>query len=345
MQTLTPDFDDARLGRYLEAHMNGFQGPLTSRKFAGGQSNPTFLLSAASGKYVLRRKPPGALLASAHAIDREYRVMKALQGSAVPVATPHVLCEDPDVIGSVFYVMSFAEGRIFWDPALPDVPRDSRQPIQMELVRVMAALHDIDIDAVGLSDFGKSGDYFARQFARWDKQYRASVTGDIPAMDELASLLASNLPKDDGQVSLVHGDFRIDNFIFHPTEPVALALIDWELSTLGHPMADLSYFCMGLRLPDLGSVIGMAGKDRTALGVPQESELVAQYCALRRIEPPSDWNIYLAFAFFRLAAIAQGVYKRALSGNASNKKALAIGATVTPLAEMGLKAAHETSPN
>ena len=343
MTTLTPDFDDAKLGRYLETHIDGFQGPLTSKKFAGGQSNPTFLLSAASGKYVLRRKPPGTLLASAHAVDREYRVMKALEGSAVPVATPHVLCEDPDVIGSMFYVMGFAEGRIFWDPALPDVPKDNRQPIHMELVRILAALHDIDTCAVGLSDFGKSGDYFARQYARWEKQYRASVTSDIPAMDELASLLANNLPKDDGQVSLVHGDFRIDNVIFHPTKPDALALIDWELSTLGHPMADLSYFCMGLRLPDLGSVIGMAGKDRRALGVPQESELVAQYCALRGIEPPRDWNIYLAFAFFRLAAIAQGVYKRALDGNASNKKALASGAVVTPLAEMGLKAAHETS--
>lgn len=343
MTTLTPDFDDGKLARYLEAHIDGFQGPLTSKKFAGGQSNPTFLLSAESGKYVLRRKPPGTLLASAHAVDREYRVMKALQSSAVPVATPHVLCEDPDVIGSMFYVMSFAEGRIFWDPALPDVSKDSRRPIHMELVRVMAALHDIDIDAVRLSDFGKSGDYFARQFARWEKQYGASVTSDIPEMDELASLLASNLPKDDGQVSLVHGDFRVDNFIFHPTETDALALIDWELSTLGHPMADLSYFCMGLRLPDLGSVIGMAGKDRAALGVPEEAELVAQYCALRGIERPRDWNIYMAFAFFRLAAIAQGVYKRALDGNASNKKALAIGASVSPLAEMGLEAAREAS--
>jgi aminoglycoside phosphotransferase (APT) family kinase protein len=344
MQTLTPDFDDAKLGRYLEAHVDGFQGPLTSKKFSGGQSNPTFLLSAASGKYVLRRKPPGILLASAHAVDREYRVMKALQGSAVPVATPHVLCKDPDVIGSMFYVMGFADGRIFWDLALPDLPQDGRKPIHMELVRIMAALHDIDVDAVGLSDFGKRGDYFARKFARWEKQYRASVTDDIAAMDELASLLAGNLPADDGQVSLVHGDFRIDNVIFHPTGPDALALIDCELSTLGHPMADLSYFCMGLRLPDLGSVIGMAGKDLRALGVPQETELVAQYCALRGIAPPGDWNIYLAFAFFRLAAIAQGVYKRAIDGNASIKKALAIGATVTPLAEMGLKAAHGTSP-
>lgn len=341
MQETQHSLDQARLSTYLDQNVEGFHGLQSVTKFPGGQSNPTFLLTAQSGKYVLRRKPPGKLLPSAHAVDREYRVLQALYGSRVPVARPYLLCEDEEVIGSMFYVMSFEEGRIFWDPALPELEKTQRRPVHDEIIRVLAALHDLKPSDIGLGDFGKPGNYFGRQFSRWEKQYRASETDVIPAMEATIAWLGANLPPDDGQVGLVHGDYRIDNFIFHPTKPQALAVLDWELSTLGHPMADLAYLCMGLRLPDLTSLKGLAGKDRAALGVPEEAEMVRRYCSLRAIALPAHWNFYLAFSFFRLSAILQGVYKRALDGTASNARALELGKSVSPLSQMALDAISE----
>jgi aminoglycoside phosphotransferase (APT) family kinase protein len=334
-------FDQARLSSYLENNIEGFRRLRTASKFSGGQSNPTFLLTADSGKYVLRRKPPGKLLPSAHAVDREYRVLLALYGSDVPVARPYLLCEDEDVIGSMFYVMSYEEGRIFWDPALPEQEEGLRRSVHDEIIRVLAALHELRPDDIGLGDFGKPGNYFARQFERWEKQYRASETETIEPMEEAIAWLAANMPEDDGQVGLVHGDYRIDNFIFHPTKPQALTVLDWELSTLGHPMADLAYYCMGLRLPDLTSIKGLASKNRALLGIPDEAEMIRRYCIRRGIDMPSRWNFYLAFSFFRLSAILQGVYKRALDGTASNPQALELGKAVTPLAKMALDAIRE----
>ncbi len=323
------------LADYLQAHVPGFRGPLTARKFKGGQSNPTYRLDAASGTYVLRRKPPGKLLASAHAVDREFRVLRALHGGAVPVAEPIHLCVDESVIGSMFYVMSHIEGRVFWDPSLPEIDRDARDGYYQEIVRVLAAIHAIDVNAVGLSDFGKPGNYFARQIARWTEQYRASETEAMAAMDHLIAWLPAHCPADDGRVALVHGDYRLDNLIFHPSEPRVLAVVDWELSTLGHPVADLAYYCMALRLPRNPQLPGLAGMDRAALGIPDEAEILARYARLAGGAPPADWPFYLAFNFFRLAAIAQGVYKRAQQGNASHESALAVGRMARLVAEAG----------
>ncbi|MBI1731436.1 MAG: phosphotransferase family protein [Gammaproteobacteria bacterium] len=327
------ELDLVRLGAYLERQIAGFRGLQSAEKFAGGQSNPTYLLRAASGRYVLRRKPTGQLLESAHAVDREYRVICALAATGVPVARGLHLCADDAVIGSMFYVMSFADGRVYWDPALPELDRAVRADYHRELVRVMAAIHGVDVDAVGLADYGKPGDYFARQIARWTKQYRAAETGTIESMNTLVEWLPANVPPDDGQRSLIHGDYRIDNVVFARGAPRALAVLDWELSTLGHPLADLAYYCMCLRLPPEGDVRGLAGKDRRALGVPEEPEIVDQYCRLRGLSSIGHWHFYLSFSYFRIAAICQGVYKRALSGNASNSKALEIGRLVAPLAD------------
>ena len=329
-------FDEAYLTAWLEEHMEGFKGPLEARKFDDGQSNPTFLIEAASGKYVLRRKPPGTLLGSAHAVDREFRVLKALEHSDVPVATPHVLCEDDDVIGSMFYVMSFEDGRIFWDMALPEVPSENRRAIYSETVRVLAAMHSLDLEAVGLADYGKPGSYFERQLSRWTKQYRAAETEHIPAVEELIVWLSDNLPEDDGQISLIHGDYKPDNLIFHPTETKAIAVLDWELSTLGHPYADIAYLCALMRLPVFGTVKGLDGKDRTALNLPSEAEVVAEYCKLRGIDRIDHWHFYLTFSLFRLVGIMQGVYKRALDGNASHDNALQLGKGVSVLANLAL---------
>jgi len=328
--------DTVKLATYLEKQIEGFQGPLTAEKFSGGQSNPTFLLKARSGNYVLRRQPPGHLLKGAHAVDREYRVLAALRDTAVPVARAYQLCEDPEVIGSMFYVMSFVQGEIFWDPALPELAREKRMPLYSEVIRVLAALHDVDVNAVGLSDYGRSGNYFERQVGMWTKQYRAAETEPIEAMEKLIAWLPANTPSDDGQQSLVHGDYRFDNLIFHPTEAKVLAVLDWELSTLGHPFADLAYLCMCLRLPSFGQISGLAGKDREQLGVPTEAQIIAQYCALRGIEAIENWPFYLAFSYFRLAAILQGVLKRALGGNASNDKAIQVGQMAGQLAQMAV---------
>ena len=310
---------------------------MIATKFADGQSNPTFKIEAASGTYVLRRKPPGVLLKSAHAVDREFRVMSALANSDVPVPGTYHLCEDDSVIGSMFFLMEFVEGRVMWNPALPDFTPTERHNIFDEMNRVLAAVHSVDIDAFGLADYGKPGNYFERQVSRWTGQYRASETDPVPAMDTVIEWLAGNTPPDDGRISLVHGDYRLDNMIFHPSEPRVLALVDWELSTLGHPFADLAYQCMQWRVKGGGIIPGLGDIDRSALGIPTEDKYVARYCERMQIEEIANWNFYLVFSFFRLAAILQGVRKRAMDGNASNERAMQVGGLVKPLAKMAAK--------
>lgn len=324
--------DTQKLAAYLEQQVPGFKGPLTAEKFPGGQSNPTYAVSAESGRYVLRRKPPGLLLKSAHAVDREFKVIAALADTEVPVAKVYHLCEDESVIGSMFFLMEFVDGVVHWDATLPGLDNEQRRVMYDEMNRALAAMHSVDIDAVGLADFGKPGNYFERQIGRWSKQYRAAETGTIDAMEQLLKWLPDNLPADDGKISLVHGDYRLDNMMFHATEPRILAVVDWELSTLGHPYADLAYQCMQWRLPPGGSLSGLQGEDRAALGIPSEEEYVARYCERMGIDTIENWTFYLAFSFFRLAAILQGVKKRALDGNASNDQALEMGALVEPLA-------------
>jgi aminoglycoside phosphotransferase (APT) family kinase protein len=324
--------DLTALGRYLQAHVQDIGNLKGAEKFSDGQSNPTYLLETESGQYVLRRQPSGELLKSAHAVDREFRVIKALQGSEVPVARAIHLCEDRDVIGSLFYIMSYEAGRIFWDPTLPGLDNTLRNDIYTEMNRVLAALHDIDVEAVGLADFGRPGSYFERQISRWSGQYRASEIDPIPAMDKLIEWLPQNMPADDGKVSLIHGDYRIDNIIFDNTSAEAKALLDWELSTLGHPYADLAYQCMQWRMDRDCVIAGLGDVDRHSLGIPSEADYVAQYCRRRGLESIPDWNFYLVFGFFRFAAILQGVLKRAIEGNASSKKALDYGALAPVLA-------------
>lgn len=326
------------LAAYLEAHVDGFRGPLTATKFKGGQSNPTYRIDTASGTYVLRRKPPGQLLPSAHAVDREFRVLQALHGTSVPVAQPLHLCSDPAIVGSMFYLMAFVDGRIFWDPSLPDATPAERADLYIAIIDAMAVLHTLDPAAVGLSDYGKPGNYFERQIKRWAEQYLASETRPIAAMQTLMASLPARAPADDGVVALAHGDFRIDNLMFHPDEPRVVAIVDWELSTLGHPLADLGYFCMALRLPRNPALPGLAGLDREALGIPDEAALLARYSQLTGRPIPADWPFVLAFSFFRLAAIAQGVAKRAEQGNASSDQAVQAGRMVEMLATLGLDA-------
>jgi aminoglycoside phosphotransferase (APT) family kinase protein len=335
---MDPTLPGHALAEYLAREVDGFRGPLRSTKFRGGQSNPTYLIEAASGRYVLRRKPPGQLLASAHAVDREFRVLRALHGSAVPVAAPLHLCRDEAVIGSMFYLMEYVEGRVHWDPSLPGLSAADRRAHYDAIVATLAALHSLDVDAVGLADYGKPGNYFARQLSRWSEQYSASRTGRIPAMEALIERLPERCPADDGAVALVHGDFRIDNLMFAPgaDAPRVLALMDWELSTLGHPLADLGYLCMALRLPRNPALPGLAGLDRAGLGIPSEAELLEQYAAATGRDIPDDWAFVLAFSYFRLAAIAQGVARRAQQGNASSDQAAQAGAMTALLADAGL---------
>jgi aminoglycoside phosphotransferase (APT) family kinase protein len=336
-QPATARLDTDRLGPYLAAHIPGFGILERVEKFAGGQSNPTFLIMASGGQYVLRRKPPGTLLKSAHAVDREYRVMQALASTDVPVPPVLHLCEDDGVVGSMFFVMRYVEGRIFWDGLLPEVDREERGAVYDAMNETLAALHRVDPAAVGLADFGRPGNYFERQVARWSGQYRASETHTISAMDALIAWLEAHMPADDGRVSLVHGDYRIDNMIFASSEPRILAVLDWELSTLGHPFADLAYQCMQWRLPSEGAFRGLGSIDRTAHGLPTEGEYVTRYCERTNVGAIEHWNFYLAFSFFRLAAILQGVYKRALDGNASNpERGRQMGEAVPMLAAMAV---------
>lgn len=329
---------EAALAHYLAAHVDGFRGPLTASKFHGGQSNPTYRIDAASGTYVLRRKPPGVLLPSAHAVDREYRVLRALHGSAVPVARALHLCTDESVIGSMFYLMEHVEGRVFWDPALPEVPRDQRGGCYGAMIDTLAALHAVDVEAAGLAYFGKPGNYFERQLTRWGSQYRASQTRPIAAMETLLAQLPPRCPPDDGRVALVHGDYRCDNLMFAAAAPRIVAVMDWELSTLGQPLADLGYFCMALRLPGRPPLPGLAGQDRAALGIPDEAALLRRYGERSGTPVQADWGFVLAFSFFRLAAIAQGVARRAQQGNAASAQAQQAGRMAETLAQMGVDA-------
>ncbi len=317
----------------MQAQVAGFAGPIEVHQFAGGQSNPTFLVQSATHRFVLRRKPPGRLLPSAHAVDREYRVIMALADTDVPVAKVYALCEDTSVIGTEFYVMDYVEGRLFWDAALPEVAAAERRAIYEEMTRVMAALHAVDYSAAGLGDYGKPGRYIERQVSRWTQQYRAAQTESIAAMDRLIEWLPQHIPADE-ETSIVHGDFRLDNVIFHPSEPKILAVLDWELSTLGHPLVDLAYLCMRYHL-SADQFRGLAGLDVVALGIPSEAQCVADYCRLRGRAPvaPGAWTYYLAFNMFRLTGILQGVLARAIQGNASSATALEAGRRARPLAE------------
>jgi len=317
----------------MAENVQGYAGELQVCQFKGGQSNPTYWLADRERQYALRKKPPGELLQSAHAVDREYRVMRALGGTDVPSATMYALCEDDSVIGTSFFVMEYVEGRIFWNVQLPELEPSERRAIYEELARVLAAIHSVDLGAVGLSDYGRPDAYVQRQVKRWTKQYLASQTADVEAMNTLIDWLPANIP-DDEATALVHGDYRLDNIIFHPTEPRALAVIDWELSTLGHPLSDLAYTCMlyDVMLPKIG---GLAGVDFEKSGIPDETAFVARYCELVGREGVPDLNYYKAFSIFRLAAIAQGVYKRSLDGNASSTEAAMFGAAVPHLAGIG----------
>jgi aminoglycoside phosphotransferase (APT) family kinase protein len=331
---VVPPFDLDRLAAYLRANIDGLSGSLEIEALTGGQSNPTFVLKLGGEKrYVLRKKPDGILLPSAHAVDREYRVMKALGGTDVPVPRMLCLCEDTDVIGTMFFVMDFAAGRSFWDPALPGLEPVERGAIYAEMNRVIAALHNVDYLTVGLGEFGKPGNYFARQIARWSKQYKASETRPIQSMEELIAWLPENIPAGD-ETTLVHGDFRLDNMIFHPTEPRVIALLDWELSTLGHPLADFAYHMLAWRLrPD--EFRGMAGLDIANLGIPNEADYVSAYCNRtgRQSISPRDWDFYLAYNMFRLACIRQGIMKRVIDGNASNPNAADVGRRAGDMAD------------
>ncbi len=331
--------DPAALRTYLAPRLPGFDGEIRLTKFAGGQSNPTYRIDTSAGPYVLRRKPPGRLLKSAHAVDREYRVQSALAGTGVPVPRMRHLCEDAGVIGSAFYVMDHVPGRNFDDPRLPEVAREGRAAIVDEMNRVLAALHAVDPEAVGLGDFGPPGNYYARQLDRWTRQYRASETEPVPDMDRLIAALAGRMPPDDGQRTLVHGDYRLDNLIFAEDGPGCRAVLDWELSTLGHPYADLAAVVMQWRMPAGAEGRGLAGVDCAAHGLPTDADFVAAYCARRGIVDIPDFGFCLAFAFFRMGAILQGVKTRALEGNASNpERGLRLGAQVPAFAAGGLAA-------
>ena len=336
-------FNVGVLQNFLEERLSGFAGPLSVEQFKGGQSNPTYKLITPNRSYVMRSKPgPAArLLASAHAIEREFRVMSALSVTDVPVPAMLLLCEDESVIGRAFYVMEFMPGRVLWDQSLPALSAAERGPIYDEMNRVIAALHEVDVGGVGLATYGKPGSYFERQINRWGKQYVASITEPIEAMDRLMRWLPEHMPasaRDDSEVSVVHGDFRLDNLVFHETEPRIIAVLDWELSTIGHPLADFSYHCMSWHIPT-GTFRGIGGLDLDALGIPDEKDYVRRYCARTgRADPQAvmaDWNFYLAYNLFRIAGILQGIAKRVEDGTASSAQARQSGAGARPLAEMG----------
>ena len=336
-------FDVNRLSEYMTSHVEGFMGPLEVQQFRGGQSNPTYRLQAQSGRYVLRRKPPGKLLKSAHAVDREFQIISALYGADFPVPRPYVLCRDDAVIGTMFYVMECVEGRIFWEPDLPDTDPEERAAIYDSANATIARLHGFDYRSLGLGDFGKPGNYFERQISRWTSQYRASATATIAAMDELIDWLPENIPGDDS-ASIVHGDFRLDNVIVHPDEPRIIAVLDWELSTIGHPLADFTYHLMTWQMPEIGiGSAGLLGKDLAALGIPGEEVYAQRYCERTgRASGISDHNFYSAFNFFRLAAILQGIVGRVRAGTAASAHAGQAERAVEPLATLGWQHATRT---
>ena len=335
-------FDVAALERYMREHVTGFVPPLSVAQFKGGQSNPTYRLVGGDGKaYVMRRKPPGKLLPSAHAVDREYRVITALGTTGFPVARTYALCTDDSVVGTMFYIMDCVEGRVLWDPQLPGMAAAERGAIFDEMNRVIARLHKVDYAAIGLGDYGKPGNYFQRQIDRWSRQYKASETEKIDAMDQLIEWLPRNVPAGD-ETSIVHGDFRLDNMIFHATEPRVLAVLDWELSTLGHPLADFSYHVMAWRLSST-EFRGLRGCDLAAMGIPAESDYVKRYLERTGIAAPSakDWAFCMAYNMFRAAAIFQGVMARAIAGNAASAQAVETGKRARPMAEAGWRQVQE----
>jgi len=340
---LAKALDTAALEAWLGAHVDGFAGPLTIAQFKGGQSNPTYLLTTPGAQYVMRSKPApvAKLLPSAHAIEREFKVMGALAGTDVPVPVMLALCEDEAVIGRAFYVMEFMPGRVLWDQSLPGMTQAERAAHYDEMNRVIAALHQVDYHAAGLADYGKPGNYFERQIGRWSKQYLASVTEPNAAMDSLLAWLPAHIPasaRDEGEVSIVHGDYRMDNVVFHPTEPRVIAVLDWELSTLGHPLADFSYHCMSWHIQTSGAARGLGGKDLVALGIPGERDYVQRYCERTgRADVGSvmaDWNFYMAYNMFRIAAIVQGIAKRVVDGTASSDQARETAKSARPLSEL-----------
>ena len=328
-------FDVDRLAGYMASHVEGFQGPVSVRQFKGGRSNPTYLVHAESGDYVLRRKPPGKLLKSAHAVDREFRIISSLYGADFPVPRPYVYCDDPEVIGTSFYIMEFLDGRIFWDLDLPDCDPDERAAIYDNANETIARLHNFDYAALGLEDYGKPGNYFERQISRWTKQYRASEIDPVQAMDGLIEWLPDNIPEDDS-ASIVHGDYRLDNMIVHPTEPRVIGVLDWELSTIGHPLADFTYHLMIWHMPEIGiGSIGLAGKDLESLGIPSAEAYTKTYCERTGRDGIPNLNFYFAFNLFRLAAILQGIAGRVRDGTAASAHAGQAVRAVQPLADLG----------
>ncbi len=315
-----PDIDLARLEPWLAAHVEGFAGPVAAEKFPGGQSNPTYRLTAPSGQYVLRRKPFGPVLSSAHAVDREYRLIAALHPTGFSVARPYALCEDDTVIGSAFYVMEMVVGRTFWDGSLPDLAPTERRAVYEAMIDRLADLHAIDPQAIGLGDYGPPGSYFERQVRRWTKQYRAAQTDDLPEVEKLIEWLPATLPKQD-RLSIIHGDYRIDNLIYAPAAPQVSAVLDWELSTLGDPLADFAYLAMNWAMPSGEQNASIGGLDLPALGIPTLDEITARYCARTGRDGIPDLDWYFAFNLFRLLGIVQGIKKRALDGNASSGRA------------------------
>ncbi|NCF51655.1 phosphotransferase [Gammaproteobacteria bacterium] len=329
-------FEVERLEAYMTSHVESFRGPLAVTQFKGGQSNPTYLLDSQSGRYVLRRKPPGKLLKSAHAVDREFRIISALYGADFPVPRPCVLCDDAEVIGTIFYIMEFVDGRIFWELDLPNENAEFRAALYDDVNATIARLHTYDFQSLGLGDFGTPGNYFERQISRWSRQYRASTTTSVKAMDALMQWLPENIPEDDS-ASIVHGDYRLDNMIVHPTEPKVIAVLDWELSTIGHPLADFTYHLMAWQMPEIGiGSTGLLGKKLDTLGIPGEDAYTKMYCERTgRSSGIEHRDFYSAFNFFRLAAILQGIVGRVRDGTAASDHAEQAEASVAPLAELG----------
>lgn len=350
MGTLGPVSDahrleEGRLAEYLVgAGLDDFRQPMTVQQYQGGQSNPTYRLEAGGTRYVLRKKPPGKLLPSAHLVEREYRVMKALSQTDVPVPKMHLLCEDDAVVGTTFFLMEYVEGRVLPDPAIPEASSPSeRQATYESLCDTLAKLHNVDFEAIGLGDFGKPANYVQRQIDRWTKQFHAAKTEEMPAMDALIEWLPANMPDED-ETAIAHGDFRLENTILHPTEPRVIAVLDWELATLGHPLGDLAYNCMTFHLPHgAPSLKGISGLDLQDLGIPSEEEYVAHYCRMTGRDGIPNWPFYIVFAMFRLASICQGVYARALQGNASSENALVVGKKAAVLADIAWGIAQKRS--